>query len=175
MKYKAILSIFLLLGLILFSIPTMADELDDLLGGGGSVSGGVSKTTTAKKTTTSTKGSDNYLVSDNLVKYFNDDPAEDGGIPNPFESLIKPPEPPASAPSIARSKEAPKPLRLKLNGVVINADIKIALIENLDKGESYEMAEGDKNSDFSVVEIDDDKVIIFSYRLNMRRTLSIND
>jgi len=173
MKYKSILSILLLAGglLFFFSTPVLSDELDDLLGGGNAVSGGVAKDSEKAPVTES----GDYLVTENLVKYFNDDPAEDGGISNPFESLIKPPAPPENAPAIQRSKEAPKPLRLKLNGVVINADIKIALIENLDKGESYEMAEGDKNSDFSVVEIGEDKIVIFSYRLNMRRTISIND
>jgi len=171
MNYKSILSIMVIFGFIfLMSAPVISDELDDLLGGGSTVSGGV-----AKDTEKPVAESGDYLVSDNLVKYFNDDPAEDGGISNPFESLIKAPEPPANAPAIRRGKEAPKPLRLKLNGVVINADIKIALIEDLDKGQSYEMAEGDKNSDFSVVEISEDKIIIFSYRLNMRRTISIND
>lgn len=152
----------------------IADELEDLLGDDDSaISGGTSSQ--INNTSNTDLSNDDYMVKDNVVKYFNDDPAEDGGIPNPFESLLKPPPAPKPVPTIGRTEEAPKPLRLKLMGVVINNDMKIALIKDLDKGETYELAEGEKTSDFSVVEISDGRVIIFSYRLNMRRTITLND
>ncbi|MDD2717277.1 MAG: hypothetical protein PHW04_15415 [Candidatus Wallbacteria bacterium] len=118
---------------------------------------------------------EDYLVDNNRVKYFNDDPAEDGGILNPFETLIKPPKPPKIEATVARGQEAPKPLRLRLIGIVVNGDVKIALIENMDKNEQYELSEGEKTPDFSVVEIGEDKVTIFAYGLNMRRTITVAD
>ncbi|MDD5091737.1 MAG: hypothetical protein PHQ23_12585 [Candidatus Wallbacteria bacterium] len=199
LKFARVLIVIMVIGLMFHSEKVFSDELDDLLGGGGpaatgdtapvdgSVSGAVSEDDglggligeeeeeDAAPVSAEPVDTENYMVSELLVKYFNDDPAEDGNYLNPFESLVKPPAPPKSTPMVARGQEAPKPLRLKLNGVVSNGDVRFALIENLDKKESYELGEGEKTADFSVVEITDDKVVTFDYRLNMRRTITVSE
>ncbi|MDD2717254.1 MAG: hypothetical protein PHW04_15300, partial [Candidatus Wallbacteria bacterium] len=70
--------------------------------------------------------------------------------------------------------EAPRPLRLSLAGISFKGMEKVALIKHLDLEETYEMHAGDRTADFQLLEIGDDRVTIFAFGLNMKRTLSVD-
>lgn len=114
------------------------------------------------------------------VKYFNDDPAEDASRKDPFKPLIEKITPNigaikqmAGGPVTQDVPQIP-PLDLKLVGVIQAGDRKMAMM-TLDGTKYMELFEGDQDSDgqFQVKQINDDSVVIMSFRRNELRNIQL--
>jgi Tfp pilus assembly protein PilP len=120
-----------------------------------------------------------FMISPKLrVKYFNDDPADDKNHKDPFKVLIVKKVMFARPKNIVSETKIEEkvipPLNLKLVGIIQAGDRKMAMITLDDK--YMELFEGDQDpqGQFKVKQINDDSVLIISYRRNGElRTLTL--